>query len=416
MIIRSILRLIKNLILFALSICSTSYICYAENSAQDLGGVSNNKMRQINTMKADHNLQLRQISSDIDESFAGLGQSSDQPKKLGIPQLSVIGKDGGLSASNVLDSASKPVDESVKSDETFDGYKEVNKLLKEYEELKILVKTTGSKRSQISDSDKKNEFDMKMQRLKRIGRTLQKVPDHYFSSDSPRPDTEKELDEVYQSLDRMAKNAWTSWVGDSYNDFLEKLKVFDKEQGLTDADKSNTSNLADAEVDGNSGADSKSDNKNNNLEIDEEGSEISTELSGVELIRSKCSGSVGSKNGAALVKHLTSGECAKAINENSDLKAEYNISKIVELISAWGFRTASFSSATNIKLGIDKLPELGIIFDVNNVKADFKPIPYQPAVEVQQTQLLVTQDESDNGPLEELMPVDKSVLGHSVRD
>ena len=128
--IRSRLRLIKNLILVALSICSTSYICYAENSAQDLGGVSNNKIRQINTMKADHNLQLRQIRSSINDSFGEVGQSLDQPKRLEVPQLSVLGKDGGLSASDVVNSTVKPVDESVKSDETFDGY--VNQLYKNY--------------------------------------------------------------------------------------------------------------------------------------------------------------------------------------------------------------------------------------------------------------------------------------------
>jgi len=107
-------------------------------------------------------------------------------------------------------------------------------------------------------------------------------------------------------------------------------------------------------------------------------------LSGIELVRSKCSASVGSSNGAAVVQHLTSGECADALSANPELKSQYNIDGIVDLIKKWNFKTATFSGATNSAIGIDKLSELGLVLNMNNPDQDLVRVAYNPAVQVQQ--------------------------------
>ena len=407
--INSSLKLTKRLILVTLTISSTVHICYAETSAQDLGGVSKNKIREISIMKATQNRDIRQANDRIDGSFGAVVQPSNKSDRLSIPQLTVIGQNQGSPKSNSNSADSKASVQQQNTDEGFDGYKEVSKLLVEYEEKKrVVIKSAGKQ-------------TLEMLRLKQLSRTLNEVPDEYFSSG--RPDIDKEINEIYLSFDERSKRRWDEFIGDKDREFLKKLNAFDQTRAKSDSVKVNDSDSSKEDIDQKvvevPDADNKSsqDNQARSSGTDGEDSEINEDLNGIELVRSKCSGSLGSKNGSALVKHLTSGECAEAINKDPELKVKYNVKKIVELISAWGFKTASFSSSTNAKLGIDKLPELGIIFDANDPKADFKAIAYQPAVEIQQTQLLVTQDDTETGPLTELMPrKDKSVLGHSVRD
>ena len=407
--INSSLKLTKRLILVTLTISSTVHICHAETSAQDLGGVSKNKIREISILKATQNRDIRQANDVIDSSFGTVVQPSDNSDRLSIPQLTVIGQNQGSPKSNSNSVESKASVEQQNTAEGFDGYKEVSKLLAEYEEKKRVVKESSG------------EQQFEMLRLKQLSRTLNDVPDEYFSSG--RPDIDKEINEIYLSFDERAKRQWDEFIGGKDDEFLRKLNAFDQTRTKSESVKVSDSNSSKEDIDQKviavpeSGNNSSQDNQARSSEPDDEDSELDEDLNGIELVRSKCSGSLGSKNGSALVKHLTSGECAEAINKDPELKAKYNVKKIVELISAWGFKTASFSSSTNAKLGIDKLPELGIIFDANDPKADFKAIAYQPAVEIQQTQLLVTQDDTETGPLTELMPrKDKSVLGHSVRD
>lgn len=388
----------KSLILVGPCFISTFYNCHAENSAQDLGGISANKMREINILKAEQNRERREANSLTDNSFGGLGQSLNQSSRLQIPQIMPIGQNQELVQSPSEQSSSQNIGQANESSEESELRKKLSSLVAEYQTLKNTVKENGKNYSQLSE-EKVNETDQQMKRLLNIGNTLKEVPDQYFDSD--RPDLEKDLAEVLQAIDRKANARFQGMSGDKDENFLNELKSYEQEQSVIDDTKGQV----------------EKENKDSNSRVISESSELIQDPTGLELIRSKCSGSVGSKNGTALVKHLTSGECGQAINADPELKAQYNIKKIVELISAWGFKTASFSSATNVKLGINKLPELGIVFDLNDTRADFKAIPYQPAVEVQQTQLLSTQDDTETGPLKELMPrKDKSVLGHSVRD
>ena len=407
--INSSLKLTKRLVLVTLTISSTVHICYAETSAQDLGGVSQNKIREISILKATQNRDIRQANDIIDSSFGAVVQPSNKSDRLSIPQLTVIGQNQGSPESNSISAESKASVQQQNTDEGFDGDKEVSKLLAEYEEKKRVVKESAGKQ----------QFEML--RLKQLSSTLKDVPDEYFSLG--RPDIDKEINEIYRSFDERSKQKWDGLIGGKDDEFLKKLNAFDQTRTKSESAKVNDSNSSKEDIDQKVIAVPESDNNSSqgnqasSSEPNGEDSKLNENLNGIELVRSKCSGSLGSKNGSALVKLLTSGECAEAINKDPELKAKYNVKKIVELISAWGFRTASFSSSTNAKLGIDKLPELGIIFNANDPKADFKAIAYQPAVEIQQTQLLITQDDTETGPLTELMPPkDKSVLGHSVRD
>ncbi len=399
-------KVIRNPVRLGLLILSTVHVSNAENAAQDLGGFSANKIREINTFKADQNLQLREARQNMDESFGGIAAPLTKLQSLKIPQLQGIGEGKTVVPnSQIVNPEQNDSNESAKIESKFDGQKAVDKLLNEYEELRTSVKENGKNYSQNQAIVGKMDADMV--RLLEIKNTLQEVPEKYFSSG--RPDFDKQIEEVASMIDVRARARFNGLKPDKDEDFLKKLDSLEDEQAkettpVSSSEKSNN------QENGN--------NVSNNLVADGDELEVTKELNGIELVRSKCSGSVGSKNGAALVKHLTSGDCAQAINANPELKSKYNIKKIVELISAWGFRTASFSSQTNIKLGINKLPELGITLDLNKPKSGFKAIPYQPAVDVQQSQLLTTEEDSSDGPLTELMKTskDKAVLRHSVRD
>ncbi len=385
----------------------TANVNFAENAAYDLEGVSSNTMRDISTFKADQNRQLREEFKNSSSTFGGISQSLAPVNELKVPQLQMIGKEKTrVSNDKIASPDQSSVDQSQKDDLKFDAKKAVSQKVEEYYKLKTLVKESGKNYSQQSEKEQKKTVEQ-IKNLLELKGTLQEVPEKYFASD--RPDFERHMKDVRATIDNRAKGRFDALTTTKDEDFLKRLQ--------------SSQDLQTEEGSKNFG-DKNSDIQDNESYIgdrsvtDGDDLESAEDLDGIELVRSKCSGSVGSKNGAALVKHLTSGDCGEALNGNPELKAEYNIKKIVELISAWGFRTASFSSKTNIKLGINKLPDLGITLDLNNPKAGFKAIPYQPAVDVQQTQLLTTEEQSGDGPLTELMKPtkEKAVLRHSVRD
>lgn len=369
------------LIGFGILALSNNQSIYSENAAKDTGAKVANIVRELQTSVAENNKQIRDAQKESEASFAQIQQLSPLSSKMEIPKISTTEDNGSNKASGNTASAELLTDnEESNIDKEKEKY---DSLLKQHRELAESIRVEAKNYSELDESSKK-KVDEKMQTLVDISDELNKAPIKYVTTPLGRPDFYAVVDRLATQLDGAGK------------DKLSGLKTSKTSETPKNQDSGSTAQKTEPE-----------------LEVKEK------ELTGIDLVRSKCSGSVGAKNGAALVKHLTSGDCGKALDSNPDLKAEYNIKRIVELIAAWGFRTASFDAKANQAIGLNKLPELGLILDYKAPKSEFKAVKYQPAVEVQQSQILTTSEDNAGGPLSLIgngASRDKASLQHSSRD
>lgn len=379
------MRTLKNLNVKLINCCASILILtsvgsiWAENAAKDPGGEFNNIVRELQTSVANENKLLRDAQSQADQAFTQIQTLTPLETKMQIPQIGTTSTSGNSSGPVLSNGTSKP---STSANPPQDEERaKVNAMKERHKDLITSLESQAKDYANLSN-DEKLKVEEQMKELVSVTDYLNNAPYTYVASVNGRPDFSSRVKALGASLD--------------------------------EAGRSKLNSLNSSE----SGSPAASEDENQNTSNSNGKPTENVELTGIDLIRSKCAGSVGSKNGYALVKHLTSGECGKALDADPELKAKFNIKKIVELISAWGFRTASFNAEANAAIGLNKLPELGLIFDYKNPKSEFVAMPYQPAVEVQQSQILTTSDKSSAGPLKELGSgsTDKPALNNQMRD
>lgn len=388
-------------------VLSSNQLIYSENAAKDTGAEVANIVRELQTSVAANNKQLRDAQAESEKSFTQIQQLSPLGSKLEIPKIKTTednnrsNSSGNTGKSNVANP--ELLSTGVQSTDA-EGRAKYDALIKQHREMSESIRMDAKNYAELSDSAR-NKVDQKMKSYVDLSERLNQAPTEFIETSDGRPDFRSMVDDLANQLDTAGR------------DKLKSIKAYQVSKTPTKQDTESSTSKSDSEQGSENPELAARDSEQVINDLDQEVRE--TELNGIDLIRSKCSGSVGAKNGAALVKHLTSGDCGDALDSNPDLKAEYNIKRIVQLIASWGFRTASFDAKSNQAIGLTKLPELGLILDYKNPKSEFKAIEYQPAVEVQQSQILSTSDEKASGPLSLIgsgAPRDKASLQHNGRD
>jgi|GEM_PF-1743639 len=386
---------------------------FAQEASLDMIGVSRGIQSKLAVEKAKLNQQ--QFKSQVNnlESVGDLS-SLVVPQGGGAPIPGTPGAPGG-GATSLLPTSTEPPASSA--DPATESSSDPKALLTQYEaefrQIKNLIVQLGPNYDKL-DATQKTQVDGAIKEAVNRLATLDEISKkHPQLAEGKRFAQEK--GDISMALPGSGKAFLQGLTGQPDQSFLSKLdQSIEAQKQSQAADNSGENNQENSQGDGNS------ENTDGGTQEDGTGTEgdsdeVSDEkpLSPEEALQAACTANIGGKDGGpTLLKHLSKGDCAKAIEENAEYSGKFKIGKIKSLLKEW--QNYGVNSAT-LNIGIHALAELGIHVYPDLSQSQVPAVPVDEAVSIQQEQKLVSQtsQEPKGAPKKTQSSGDRPILNSS---
>lgn len=272
--------------------------------------------------------------------------------------------------------ASGFTEQTQSSSEGKDARATIARYAEDYEALRRKIKESSKNYDNLPQNEKdvvNKDMQDAANRIKTLAELRLKYPDLVDSK------YQIEADNLKHHLMDGAKTAFAGLTGKADESFIQTVtKAKDAQEvspTTTSQSSSSTGTTSDA-------SDSSSSNQGK-TDATKGDKNLTVEKTADELVRAACSKNIGGRDGGpTLLKHLTSGECAKAIARHAEYTDAYGVKKIAGLLKEW---QSYGRNSANLRIGIKKLADFGIIVYPSLSQAKV-PDEVVKAVEIQQSQ------------------------------